>query len=134
MLDAALGPRPASSQGVVRGRDAFERAPDTALHQAYVAAQLAAYEIHANRPEAALALTAPHLDTAMRHENAALLSTLLLLRSEALDLAGRASESQLVKLDSLGWARYGFGPDWAVRAKAREIGSLNPLKGGRGAG
>ena len=124
----------AARRAFLRARDAFERAPDTALHQAYVAAQLAAYEIHANRPEAALALTAPHLDTAMRHENAALLSTLLLLRSEALDLAGRASESQLVKLDSLGWARYGFGPDWAVRAKAREIGSLNPLKGGRGAG
>jgi len=124
----------AARRAFLRARDAFEHAPDTALHQAYVAAQLAAYEIHANRPEAALALTAPHLDTAMRHENAALLSTLLLLRSEALDLAGRASESQLVKLDSLGWARYGFGPDWAVRAKAREIGSLNPLKGGRGAG
>jgi hypothetical protein len=32
-------------------------------------------------------------------------------------------------MDSLGWARYGFGSDWAVRAKLREISSLNPLKG-----
>ena len=124
----------AARRAFLRAKYAFKHAPGTALHLAYVDAQLAAYEINANRPEAALALTAPHLETAMRHENAALLSTLLLLRSEALDLVGRASESRRLKLDSLGWARYGFGPDWAVRAKAREIGSLNPLKGGRGAG
>jgi len=33
-----------------------------------------------------------------------------------------------VRLDSLGWARYGFGADWAVRAKLREISALSPLK------
>jgi len=57
-----------------------------------------------------------------------LLSTLLLLRAEALELENRAAEAQAVRLDSLGWARYGFGSDWAVRAKMREIASLNPLK------
>ena len=75
---------------------------------------------------------APHFDTAARHENAALLSTLLLLRAEALDLTGRVSEAREVRMDSLGWARYGFGADWAVRAKLREIAALNPLKGPRG--
>jgi hypothetical protein len=52
---------------------------------------------------------------------------MMMLRAEALELTGRT-----VRLDSLGWARYGFGADWAVRAKLREIGSLNPLKGRRG--
>ena len=79
--------------------------------------------------DAALALIAPHLDTAARHENAALLATLQLLRAEALDLTGRSVEAQAVRLDSLGWARYGFGADWAVRAKQREISSLSPLRG-----
>ncbi|WP_300314288.1 hypothetical protein [uncultured Psychrobacter sp.] len=56
----------------------------------------------------------------------------LALRAEALDLTGRVSEAREVRMDSLGWARYGFGADWAVRAKLREIAALNPLKGPRG--
>ncbi|MCR8546985.1 DUF2927 domain-containing protein [Salipiger sp. P9] len=108
----------------------FAASPNTQLHQAYVASQLAAYAINDNRPEDALYLLGQHLDTAARHENAALLATLMLLRAEALDLSGRVAEGRQVRLDSLGWARYGFGSDWAVRAKLREIGSLNPLKGG----
>ena len=50
-------------------------------------------------------------------------------RVEALELENRHAEARSVRLDSIGWARYGFGPDWAVRAKLREIASLNPLKG-----
>jgi hypothetical protein len=54
-----------------------------------------------------------------------------LLRAEALDLTGRSAEARTVRLDSLEWARYGFGPNRAVRAKLREISSLSPLKKGR---
>lgn len=109
---------------------ALERAPDTDLHQAYVANQLAAHALRDGQPEQALALIGPQLDTAARYENAALLATLMLLRAEALDASGRASQARQVRLDSLGWARYGFGSDWAVRARMREIAMLNPLKGG----
>ena len=63
------------------------------------------------------------------HENAALLATLLMLRAEALDYLGRTAEAASVRVDSLGWARYGFGADWAVRAKLREVAALNPGKG-----
>ncbi|WP_394349833.1 DUF2927 domain-containing protein [Roseivivax sediminis] len=110
----------------------FARSPRTALHRAYVASQLAAHDLARGRAEAALARIRPHLDIAARHENAALLSTLMLLRAEALELSGQVSEGRSVRLDSLGWARYGFGADWAVRAKLREIATLNPLKGGPG--
>ncbi|GGG61276.1 hypothetical protein GCM10011415_04180 [Salipiger pallidus] len=108
----------------------FSAAPNTELHQAYVASQLAAYAINAGQANEALSLIGRHLDTAQRHENAALLSTLMMLRAEAMELSGRAAEGRQVRLDSLGWARYGFGSDWAVRAKLREIASLNPVKGG----
>ena len=107
----------------------YNATPGTDLHQAYVATQLAAYAISQGNGAEALELVRPHVETARRSENAALLSTLLLLRAEALDLENRPSEAQAVRLDSLGWARYGFGSDWAVRAKLREISSLNPLKG-----
>ncbi len=106
----------------------YARNAGTDLHRAYVATQLGAYAISKGDGAEALRLIGPHVETARDRENAALLSTLLLLRAEALELENRAAEARLVRLDSLGWARYGFGSDWAVRAKMREIASLNPLK------
>ena len=107
----------------------YAMSPGTRLHRAYVATQVAAYAITKGDGNRALRLIAPHVDTAIQSENAALLATLLLLRAEALELENRPTEASGVRLDSVGWARYGFGPDWAVRAKLREIASLNPLKG-----
>ncbi|MGC1506165.1 MAG: DUF2927 domain-containing protein [Sulfitobacter sp.] len=107
----------------------YANTPGTRLHRAYVATQLSAYAITRGDGAEALRIIAPHIATAKSSENAALLSTLLLLRSEALELENRHAEARSVRLDSIGWARYGFGPDWAVRAKLREIASLNPFKG-----
>jgi len=107
----------------------YSATPGTDLHLAFVATQLSAFAISQGSGAHALQLIGPHIETARQSENAALLSTLLLLRAEALDLENRTSEAQAVRLDSLGWARYGFGSDWAVRAKLREIASLSPLKG-----
>ncbi len=107
----------------------YRMTPGTDLHRAYTGSQLAAYAISQGRGDVALEIIARHLATAERHENAALLATLMMLRAEALDLTGRVAEAQAVRLDSVGWARYGFGADWAVRAKLREIASLSPLKG-----
>ncbi|MEO1379506.1 MAG: ATP-dependent transcriptional regulator, partial [Pseudomonadota bacterium] len=101
----------------------YRQAPGTALHQAYSASQLAAYAVNEGDGVKALSILGPHLATAQRYENAALLATLLLLRAEALELTGRVAEAQTIRLDSVGWARYGFGDDWAVRAKASEISS-----------
>ena len=107
----------------------YRRSPGTALHRAYVATQLSAYAVSVGDGGEALRLIAPHLRAAQASENAALLATLLLLKSEALELEGRSEEARSVRLDSIGWARYGFGPDWVVRAKLREIASLSPRKG-----
>ncbi|APX13723.1 DUF2927 domain-containing protein [Tateyamaria omphalii] len=125
-----LASDPKAAQSHFRAADQFYAAtPGADLHRAYVATQLAAYAISRGDGDTAMVTLAPHIDRAARNENAALLSTLLLLRAEALDLQGRAAEARTVRLDSLGWARYGFGSDWAVRAKLREISSLSPLKG-----
>ncbi len=121
---------PAGAEAQFREADRyFAGSPDMALHRAYVASQLAAFAVARGQGDVALALVAPHLDVAARHENAALLATLMLLRAEALDLTNRGAEAQSVRMDSLGWARYGFGADWAVRAKQREISQLSPLRG-----
>lgn len=116
----------AAKREYMRADQFYARSSSTRLHRAYVATQLAAYEIANGNAERALRLIEPNIDLARQSQNAALLATLQLLQAEALILAGRDSEARTVTLDSLGWARYGFGPDWAVRAKQREIYALNP--------
>ncbi|WP_371054426.1 DUF2927 domain-containing protein [Rhodosalinus sp. K401] len=128
----ALG-RLTQSHAPDAAREHFETAdrtlaalPRSEPHRAFVRAQLAAYAIADGDAERALALTARAMPVASRHENAMLLSTLMLLRAEALALAGRPQEARALRLDSLGWARYGFGPEGAVRGKLAEIAALNP--------
>ena len=104
----------------------FQQTPGTELHQAYLNAQIAAYEITRGDGAAAQSRITPAIPAARRAENAALLATLMLLQAEAYELTGQYEAAEAVRLDSLGWARYGFGSDWAVRAKMREISSLNP--------
>ncbi|WP_246227512.1 DUF2927 domain-containing protein [Roseobacter ponti] len=103
----------------------YARSPQTRLHRAYVATQLAAYELADGDPVAARSLVEPHISIAAQSQNASLLATLQLLRAESFAMEGRADEARAVRLDSLGWARYGFGADWVVRAKLREISALN---------
>lgn len=104
----------------------YAKSRETQPHRAYVAAQLAAYALSIGEYEQARLITTPHIRASRELQNAALLSTLQLLRAEALEAQGRVKEADALRLDSLGWARYGFGADWAVRAKLNEIAALNP--------
>ncbi len=106
--------------------------PATRLHRAHVGVHLAAFALTKGDGESAMAWVDMHLSAAQASENAALLSTLLMIRAEALELQGRFSEARAVRLDSLGWARYGFGSDDEVRARLREIASLSPMTSRRG--
>ncbi len=106
--------------------DFLRQFPGTSLHQAIILPRMAAYEIARGNGEAALQRINPALPIAMRHENAALLATSLLIKAEALDLLGQFATANTVRLDSLGWARYGFGPEWAVQSKMREVADLRP--------
>ncbi|MDC0737357.1 DUF2927 domain-containing protein [Cognatishimia sp. SS12] len=105
---------------------AFETSAPAGPHLAIVSTQLAAYALSDNKPGDALTLIEASLPAAYEYENAVQLASLLMLKSEALSALGRETEADAARLDSLGWARYGFGPDWAVRAKLREVASLNP--------
>lgn len=105
--------------------------PGGEVHLAHVEMQLAAHALATGD----LAGAASHADTAIpvvsRYENAALMATLMMIRAEALDRLGRGAEAQALRLDSAGWARYGFGSDEQVRARAAEIAAL-ARRGSRG--
>ena len=59
-----------------------------------------------------------------KNVNAALAETMV--QAEALDRLGRPDEARVVRLDSLGWARYGFGSDERVRPRLADIAALAP--------
>jgi hypothetical protein len=102
----------------------YAKSRKTRLHRAYVSTQLAAHALSAGDPAGARSLVTPYIPLAEESQNAALLATLQLLQAEALLAEGRVREANALRLDSLGWARYGFGADWAVQTKLREISSL----------
>jgi Protein of unknown function (DUF2927) len=115
-----------ADQAFTEARRLYQAIPGSAVHLAHVDMQLAATALKAGRAEQALSLVNESLLPVAGSENAALLATLLMLKSEALQQMGRASEARAVRLDSLGWARYGFGAEAEVRARMSEIASLAP--------
>jgi len=108
----------------------YRALPGHEVQSAHIGMQLAAYSLSAGQAETAIKLANRSLAAAGATENAALLSTLLMIKAEGLDQLGRAEEARVVRLDSLGWARYGFGDEKQVRARLREIAALAPRQAG----
>ncbi len=104
----------------------FDGSAETRLQAAHVAVQQAAFALHDGDGAATLAIVDAALPAARAHENAALMATLMMFRAEALALMGRGAEAEAVRLDSLGWARYGFGNPVLVQARLNEIAALSP--------
>ncbi|WP_300513498.1 DUF2927 domain-containing protein [Aliiroseovarius sp.] len=104
----------------------YRNSPGSDLQVAHMGVQLAAYALSAGKAQRAIEIVNTHVPAVMNAENAALLSTFLMIKAEALDLAGRRAEARLVRLDSLGWARYGFGSDAQVGQRLREIAAISP--------
>lgn len=110
----------------VAAGNVFHAIDPSGIQVAHVNMQLAAFALSAGDADRALALVNAALPAATRAENASLLATLLMVKAEALELEGRMSEATSVRLDSLGWARYGFGPDRDVQSRLTEVAALSP--------
>lgn len=113
--------------------DAFQRAaaiyrtlPDARIHLAHIDMQMAAFALASGQPDQALELINNSLIPVIEEQNAALLASMLMLKSAALETLNRPSEAEVVRLDSLGWARYGFGSENEVRNRLAEIAILSP--------
>ena len=105
-------------------QDIWQRLPGGEVRVAHIDMQLAAFALSEGRFAESLALTDRAIPVVRRAENAALLATLLMIRSEANTALNRPAEAEAARLDSLGWARYGFGTEAEVRARLSDISGL----------
>ena len=97
------------------------------IHAAHIAVQKAAFTLSAGDAIGTIKLAEAAIPVAARHQNAALLATLMMFKAEALDLQGDSVAAEALRVDSLGWARYGFGSDANVRDRLAEIRGLRPF-------
>jgi len=110
----------------LRAGQIYASLPGAEAHGAHVDMQLAAFALSMGQFDQALTLSRRAQPAAIATENAALLASLKMVQAEALDRLGQPSEAGVVRLDSLGWARYGFGPDDRVRTRLADIAALAP--------
>ncbi|MBI1418332.1 MAG: DUF2927 domain-containing protein [Limimaricola sp.] len=103
---------------------AYRSSPQTRQHVAVVAVQLAALALSRHDETGVLRITDEAMPLATAAQNAAVLASLMMIRAAALERAGRGQEAAAVRMDSLGWARYGFGAQANVRARLREIAAI----------
>jgi hypothetical protein len=108
----------------------YRRLPGGAIHAAHIDMQMAAYALSGGDAAAAITLADRAMPVATAAENAALLASLMMIKAQALDQQGRGAAAAALRLDSLGWARYGFGGDDAVQARLYDIAILTRAPGG----
>lgn len=126
---AAAGRSELALDAFIAAADIYDARSATAIHAANTGIQLAAFAISAGEMDLALRLADKHIPAARQAEDAALLADLLLVRATALDTLGRSEEAALARQESLGWGRYGFRSDAALRRRAQEIAALVPRNG-----
>ncbi|NND17014.1 MAG: DUF2927 domain-containing protein [Silicimonas sp.] len=110
----------------------YQGRPDTRIQEAHVAMQVAAFQLSAGRADVAINLVDQNLRTVTDAEHAALLSLLLMVKAEALELMNRPGEARRIQNEALAWARYGYGSDAEVRDRVSEILAISPRTRQRG--
>lgn len=106
----------------------YRRLPGAQIQAAHVDMQLAALALSQANPAQAIAFADRAIPVARQAQNASLLATVMLVKAQALEAQGNVAAARALRLDSQGWARYGFGSDAATRARMRDIASLVPSK------
>jgi len=97
-----------AEQAFLAAETIFLKNPQTTLHASHLAAQLAGFALSRGETVRVTKLADQSIPVARAHENAALLAVLMMFKAEALDMQGNSDAAQRLRLDSLGWARYGF--------------------------
>jgi hypothetical protein len=99
----------AAEAAFLGARAAFTAIPGADIQRAQTDLPLATLALSRGDAGGAIDIARAAMPAARRAENAALLAELLRTEAAALRLLGRTGEAEALRLDSLGWARYGFG-------------------------
>lgn len=102
----------------------YDALPDGAVPRAYTDLHLAAQALGAQQFGLVLELTGRAIPVARQAENGALLSSLMLLRAQALAAQGNVAAANALRRDAAPFALYGFGSDKAAEARQAEIALL----------
>ncbi len=92
--------------------------------RAHVELHLAAQALASGQTDLVLRLTDSAMPPARRSENGALLSSLMLLRAEALEQMGREAEAARLRRQAAPYAVFGFGSEAAAQDRRDEIAAL----------
>jgi hypothetical protein len=123
-----VGHNPNAALAAFNAADAaYSTSNATQIHAAHIAVQQSAFALAAGDADTTIRLADSTMGVAERHQNAALLSTLMMFKAAALEMRGDTAQAESLRLDSLGWARYGFGSDANVQARLDEIAALRPF-------
>lgn len=114
----------AAARAYAEASSLYRLLPGGAVHAAHADTQLAALALSQGASARAISLCDGALPVIWRAENPALLATLMLIKAEALDTIGRGDAARALRLDSLEWARYGFGSERQVRAWMADVATL----------
>lgn len=114
-----------------RAFDAFKAAatiyaglPGGEVQMAHVDMQMAAMALASGFTDDAILLADRAIPVVERHENYALLATLMLIKAEALEAQGDTAGAAALRLDSAAYASYGFGPENVVQTRMSEIAAV----------
>lgn len=108
-------------QRLLQAEDSYRRLGRADLQAAHVNLHLAAFSLSVGQNDVVIDRVDHYLQTVANSQNASLYAKMLMLKAEALDRAGKTAEARSVRLDSLGWARYGFGSERNIQAELRDI-------------
>ncbi len=98
--------------------------PGGDVPRAHVELHLAAQALGAGQYPLVLRLTEAAMGPARRTENGALLSSLMLLRAQALERMGRDAKAEQLRRDAVPFAIFGFGSEEAAANRRAEIAAL----------
>lgn len=95
------------------------------IRTAQAGVHMAALALGTGQSEAAIAIADRHVPDAIRYQNAVLVASLLAIKSQAEEQLGETARAQATRLDSLRWARYGFGDsDGALGREQAQLAAL----------
>ena len=109
---------------LVQAAAIYDNIPGGQVPRAHMEMHLAAQALAAGQYQLVIRLTDNAMEPARRSENGALLSTLMLLRAEAMARMGRPSTAARLRRESEAFAIFGFGSQRALEARQAEIGAL----------